>query len=72
MKGEAIHSSWPGDWETGLRTESVGDLTLILSSIRATDRIYSESTLCWGQSHPLCDRQILIIEDPTDGDISIR
>ena len=35
-------------------------------------RIYSESTLCWGQSHLLCELQIIIIEDPTDGDISIR
>ena len=72
MRGEVTHSSRPGDWRTGLQTEAVGDLTLILSSILPPDRIYSESTLCWGQSHPLCELKTLVIEDPADGDISVR
>ena len=72
MGGEVTHSSRPRDWEIGLHTDLVGDLTLVFSSILTPDRIYFESTLCRRQSHPLCELKILLIEDPTDGDISVR
>ena len=72
MGGEVTHSSRPRDWETGLHTDLVGDHTLVFSSILTPDRIYFESTLCRRQSHPLCELKILLIEDPMDGDISVR
>lgn len=71
--GRGSHSSWPPDWLTDLSfTSSVDDHTLVLSSIFSSNIIYSESTLWWRQLYPICELQIVIIEEPTDGDSSVR
>lgn len=71
--GRGSHSSWPPDWLTDHSfTSSVDDLTLVLSSILSSNVIYSESTLWWRQRCPICELQIVIIEEPMDGDSSVR
>lgn len=69
-EGSLIHHSQP-DWETGLWADWVEGLTLVLSSILLPHSMYPELALWRGQGHPLCELQILIVEEPTDGDSSV-
>lgn len=70
-RGKVTHSSW----------NKIGRLVFELTRLE-TSHLYSPKfsnctgyilyTLCWRQSHPLCELKTLVIEDPADGDISVR
>ena len=59
------------DGVTPLRTDWIGDLTLILPGILLPDRVYAEGAVVQGQLHSVREPQTLAIEEPMDGDPSV-
>ena len=59
------------DGVTPLRTDWIGDLTLILPGILPPDRVYAEGAVVQGQLHSVREPQTLAIEEPMDGDPSV-
>lgn len=54
-----------------LRTDWIGDFTLILPRILPSDRVYTEGAVVLRQLHSVREPQTLAIEEPTDGDPNV-
>lgn len=54
---------------TSVGSAYVGDLTLVIPGIFLLDGVYGEVLAVLGQEDVLCGFELLLVEDPLDGDV---